>query len=171
MNHIVVTMTTIYGRARLQVTSDHEHVGWVDLDLGVTVIERPDLAADPALASNAGRDVRAAELYAAIDAWCAAHDGDAVLAALEAAQVPASSVFSVADMFRDAQFLARGMIESAALADGTPLKVPGIVPRLTGTPGATEWLGPTLGEHTDAILAELGYPPDAVNALRENGAI
>ncbi|HNO88524.1 MAG TPA: CaiB/BaiF CoA-transferase family protein [Rhodocyclaceae bacterium] len=134
-------------------------------------IGRPDLAGDPTLASNAGRDARAAELYAAIDAWCAAHDGDAVLAALEAAQVPASSVFSVADMFRDAQFLARGMIESANLADGTPLRVPGIVPRLNGTPGTTAWLGPTLGEHTDAILADLGYTPAAVTALRENGAI
>ncbi|HNH15665.1 CaiB/BaiF CoA-transferase family protein [Zoogloea sp.] len=134
-------------------------------------IGRPDLAGDPTLASNAGRDARAAELYAAIDAWCTAHDGDAVLAALEAAQVPASSVFSVADMFRDAQFLARGMIESANLADGTPLRVPGIVPRLNGTPGTTAWLGPTLGEHTDAILADLGYTPAAVTALRENGAI
>lgn len=134
-------------------------------------IGRPDLADDPQLASNAGRDARAAELYAAIDAWVAAHDSDAVLAAMEAAEVPASAIYSVADMFRDAQFAARGMFESATLPDGTPIHLPGIVPKLAETPGGTEWLGPKLGEHTSEILAGLGFSAEEILALREKGAI
>lgn len=134
-------------------------------------IGRHDLADDPQLASNAGRDARAAELYAAIDAWVAAHDSDAVLAAMEAAEVPASAIYSVADMFRDAQFAARGMFESATLPDGTPIHLPGIVPKLAETPGGTEWLGPKLGEHTSEILAGLGFSAEEILALREKGAI
>ena len=134
-------------------------------------VGRPDLADDPGLASNAGRDLRAIELYGVIDAWVAARDGDCVLAALEAAEVPASSVYSVADMFRDAQFAARGMLEQATLPDGMPMRIPGIVPRLTDTPGATEWLGPGLGEHTDAILVSLGFDAERILALRAAGAI
>jgi formyl-CoA transferase len=134
-------------------------------------VGRPDLADDPGLASNAGRDLRAIELYGVIDAWVVARDGDCVLAALEAAEVPASSVYSVADMFRDAQFAARGMLEQATLPDGTPMRIPGVVPRLTETPGSTEWLGPGLGEHTDELLAGLGYKPERIAALRADGAI
>lgn len=134
-------------------------------------IGRHDLADDPQLAGNAGRDARAAELYAAIDAWVAAHDSDAVLAAMEAAEVPASAIYSVADMFRDAQFAARGMFESATLPDGTPIHLPGIVPKLAETPGGTEWLGPKLGEHTSEILAGLGFSAEEIIALREKGAI
>lgn len=134
-------------------------------------IGRPDLAEAPDLVSNAGRDLRAAEIYTVIDAWVAARDGDAVLAAMEVAEVPASSVFSVADMFRDAQFAARGMLEEASLPDGQPLRIPGVVPKLSATPGATEWLGPKLGEHTDEILAGLGYSPEKIAALRADGAI
>ena len=132
---------------------------------------RRDLADAPDLADNAGRDRRAAEIYEVIDAWVAERDGDAVLAAMEAAEVPASSVFSVADMFRDPQFIARGMFEAVRLQDGTPMRIPGIVPRLTGTPGSTEWLGPGLGEHTDEILRGLGYADEAIADLREQGAI
>lgn len=137
----------------------------------MSAIGRQDLAEAPDLADNAGRDRRAAEIYAVIDAWVAERDGDVVLAAMEAAEVPASSVFSVADMFRDPQFIARGMFESVHLPDGTPMRIPGVVPRLTATPGSTEWLGPGLGEHTDEILRGLGYVDEAIAVLREQGAI
>jgi formyl-CoA transferase len=132
----------------------------------MAAIGRPDLAADPGLADNAGRDGRRDEIYGAVDVWCAAHDEAEVLAALEAAQVPASRVYSAADMFADPQFLAREMIQTALRADGKPLKVPGIVPKLSATPGSTEWLGPALGEHTDSILAALGYGAEDIAALR-----
>ena len=137
----------------------------------MAAIGRPDLAADPGLADNAGRDGRRDEIYGAVDVWCAAHDEAEVLAALEAAQVPASRVYSAADMFADPQFLAREMIQTALRADGKPLKVPGIVPKLSATPGSTEWLGPALGEHTDSILAALGYGAEDIAALRAEEAV
>ena len=132
---------------------------------------RDDLAADPGLADNAGRDSRRDEIYGLIDAWVASHDEAEVLAVLERAEVPASRVYSVADMFADPQFLAREMIQSSRLPDGKEFKVPGIVPKLSATPGSTEWLGPQLGEHTDAVLAALGYAPERITALRQDGAI
>jgi formyl-CoA transferase len=134
-------------------------------------VERPDLADDPQLAGNAGRDRRAAEIYAAIDDWVGRQDADTVLSRLTAAQVPVSRVFSVADMFSNPQYLARGMIESWRLADGTEIKLPGIVPRLSATPGATEWPGPALGEHNEEILAELGYSRSNIQQLRNDGVI
>jgi len=134
-------------------------------------IGREDLANDPVLADNAGRDARRDELYALIDAWVAAHDEAEVLATLAAAEVPASRIYSVADMFNDPQFLAREMLQSAKLPDGREVRLPGIVPKLSATPGATDWLGPALGEHTDEVLARLGYAPEAVAALRAAGAI
>jgi formyl-CoA transferase len=108
-------------------------------------IGRPDLAADPSLADNAGRDARRVELYGVIDHWAADKDCAQVLSVLTAAEVPVSRVYSVEDMFADPQFAARGMIETALFPNGQPFKIPGIVPKLSATPGKTEWLGPALG--------------------------
>jgi len=132
---------------------------------------RDDLAADPGLADNAGRDSRREEVYALIDAWVAGLEEAELLARLEAAEVPASRVYSAADMFADPQFLAREMIQAARLPDGKEFKVPGIVPKLSATPGGTEWLGPALGEHTEAVLGRLGYDAATIARLREAGAI
>ena len=132
---------------------------------------RPDLADDPTLADNAGRDARRDEIYALIDAWCANLDEADVLARLAEAEVPSSRTYSVADMFADPQFIARGMFESATLPDGKPFKIPGIIPRLSETPGGTEWLGPALGEHTDAVLAGLGYSGADIARLHAEGAV
>ncbi len=134
-------------------------------------IDRADLADDPGLADNAGRDARRDEVYALIDAWCAGHDEAEVLALLAAADVPSSRVYSVADMFADPQFIARQMLESATLPDGKACRVPGIVPKLSATPGGTEWLGPGLGEHNEAVLAGLGYSPEKIAELKANGAL
>ena len=135
------------------------------------VIGRGDLACDPQLASNAGRDARAAEIYAVIDQWVGAHDESEILRIAAGAEVPASRIFSVADMFADPQFQARGMLEAAFLPDGKLFHIPGIVPRLSETPGGTEWLGPRLGEHTSAILKHLGYTSEAIDRLRDIDAI
>lgn len=134
-------------------------------------IGRPDLADDPGLADNAGRDARRDELYALIDAWCAGLDEAEVLAVLAEAEVPSSRVYSVADMFADPQFIARQMFETARLPDGREFRMPGIVPKLSATPGGTEWPGPALGAHTDAVLARLGYAPQRIAAMRAAGAI
>jgi len=132
---------------------------------------REDLAEDPTLADNAGRDARREELYALIDAWVAQHDEAAVLATLAAAEVPASRIYSVADMFADPQFLAREMLHTVKLPDGRDCRMPGVVPKLSATPGGSEWIGPALGEHTDAVLAGLGYDEARIAALRAAGAI
>lgn len=132
---------------------------------------RADLADDPSLADNAGRDARRDELYALIDHWVASQDESAVLAALGAAEVPASRIYSAADMFADPQFLARAMLQTVKLPDGRDCRMPGIVPKLSQTPGTTDWIGPTLGEHTDSVLATLGYDSAQIATLREAGAI
>jgi formyl-CoA transferase len=134
-------------------------------------IGRADLAEDPQLSSNAGRDARAKEIYGVIDAWVAANDAEAVLHTAAGAQVPASRVYSAADMFSDPQFIARKMLEVAQLPDGKEFYIPGIVPKLSRTPGGTRWLGPKLGEHTEAVLARLGYAADAIVCFRRDGVI
>ncbi|MGD2140705.1 MAG: CoA transferase, partial [Burkholderiales bacterium] len=120
-------------------------------------IGREDLADDPQLARNDGRASRSDELDEAIQAWCGAHDLHDVLAALDAAEVPAGKIYDIADIVADVHVRARGMIEEANLGDGRTLKIPGVMPKLSDTPGETRWLGPELGEHTASVLASLGY--------------
>ena len=132
---------------------------------------RDDLANDPQLASNDGRDTRRDELYGVIDRWVASLPLDTVLEQLNTAQVPASRIFSAQDMFSDPQFLAREMFLSAKLPDGNDFKMPGIVPKLSETPGSAEWVGPELGAHNDEVLGALGYDASAIAALKHNGAI
>jgi formyl-CoA transferase len=132
---------------------------------------RDDLANDAGLATNAGRAARAAELDAAIEAWTRGHDLAEALGALERAEVPASRVYDAEDILNDAQYAARGVIERWKLPDGKEMKIPGIVPKLSETPGATRWLGPALGEHTAEVLARLGYSTAEQESLRERGII
>ncbi len=132
---------------------------------------RIDMAGDPQLARNDGRVPRSAEIDAAIQAWCDTQTIDSALATLQAADVPAGKIYSVRDMMSDPQFLARGMFEQHQFADGTPVKMPAITPKLSATPGATRWLGPALGEHTDEVLQSLGYSADEVAAMRKDGVL
>ncbi len=132
---------------------------------------RDDLANDPSLADNAGRAKRADELDRAIGEWTSRYDADEVVRLLHEAQVPAGKIYSIADIARDAQFAARGMIREAKLPDGTSLKVPGVVPRLTETPGDIGRVGPGLGEHTEAVLAEIGYTAEEIAGLRARGIV
>jgi formyl-CoA transferase len=134
-------------------------------------IGREDLAEDESLADNAGRAKRAEELDRAIGAWTARLDADDVVRTLNQIQVPGGKIYSMADIARDAQFLARDMIRQVRLEDGTPLKVPGIVPKLSATPGDIDWIGPELGEHTDSVLAAHGYSGEQIARLRESRAI
>jgi formyl-CoA transferase len=134
-------------------------------------IGRDDLGLDPALATNVGRVKRTAEIDGAIAAWCSAHDLDAILAVLAAADVPHGKIYTAADIAADPQYLAREMIRQMKLPDGTPIKLPGIVPKLSETPGATQWVGPELGEHTDEVLRAIGYRDDDIARLRASGAI
>jgi formyl-CoA transferase len=113
-------------------------------------IGRNDLATDPTLANNALRAVRADELDAAITAWTVQHPVDEVVRVLQAVGVPVGRIYTVADIAADPHYRARGMIERIVSADGLALDVPGIVPRLSRTPGAIRHRAPTLGEHAGA---------------------
>jgi formyl-CoA transferase len=137
----------------------------------MVLIGRDDLAADPALADNAGRATRADELDRVIGEWTARHDADDCVRQLNDAQVPNGKIYSAADIVRDPQYLAREMIRQVTLPDGAALKVPGVVPRLSDTPGAIEWVGPRLGEHTEEVLGRLGYSPADIVALRSRGVV
>jgi len=134
-------------------------------------IGREDLANDPELASNDGRDGRRDELYGVIDRWVNSLSLDQVVEQLNQAEVPASRIYSAEDMLGDPQFLAREMFLKAKLPGGKDFKMPGIVPKLSDTPGSCEWVGPQLGEHNNVLLNELGYDEAAITRLREQGAI
>jgi formyl-CoA transferase len=137
----------------------------------MVLIGREDLAADPALADNAGRAQRADELDRVIGEWTARHDADDCVRQLNDAQVPNGKIYSAADIVRDPQYLAREMIRQVTLPDGATLKVPGVVPKLSDTPGDLQWVGPTLGEHTEEVLGRLGYAPADIAALRSRGIV
>jgi len=134
-------------------------------------IGRDDLGLDPELATNVGRVKRTAEIDGAIAGWALEHDLDDILAALKAADVPHSKIYTVADIAADPQYLAREMILQTNLPDGTALKLPGIVPKLSNTPGEMRWVGPALGEHTDEVLRAIGYGAEEIARLRDAGAI
>ena len=135
----------------------------------MTAMGRTDLADDPELAHNDGRVRHNARLDAAISEWTAARSLDEVLAILEPAGVPCGRVFTAADIYEDPQYRARGMIERQTLPDGQPIDLPGIVPKLSATPGQTRWVGPALGEHTEAVLASIGIEAAEFERLRADG--
>jgi formyl-CoA transferase len=137
----------------------------------MSAIGREDMATDPQLANNAGRVPRTQEIDDAIQAWCNSQRIDTALAALQAADVPVSKIYSVRDMMQDPQFLARQMFEQHLFKDGTPVKLPAVTPKLSETPGSTRWIGPELGEHTHEVLAALGYSAEQIAALREAGVL
>jgi formyl-CoA transferase len=134
-------------------------------------IDRPDLAHDPELANNDGRAAQAQHLDDVISDWTGQRTLAEVLAVLESASVPAGRIYTAADIATDPHYAARGMIEHHRLPDGQPIDLPGIVPKLSATPGATQWIGPTLGEHTADVLASIGIDAAALEQLRSQGVV
>lgn len=137
----------------------------------MTVIDRADLGVDPTLADNIGRVFRVVELDAAIGLWTAAHSVDEVLAALDAAAVPAGKIYTVADIAADPHYQARGMIQQVQMDDGSTLAVPGIVPKLSRTPGSHRRNAPNVGQDTLAVLREVGLTPAQIQALYDRGIV
>jgi crotonobetainyl-CoA:carnitine CoA-transferase CaiB-like acyl-CoA transferase len=131
----------------------------------VRAMGRDDLADDPALAHNDGRAKQQQRLDEEIEAWTASRSPADVLAAMEQAEVPASKIYSIADIVADPHYAAREMIRRIAAGGGT-LAVPGVVPKLSDTPGGFDGGGPSLGQHTDAVLRELGYDDAQIGELR-----
>lgn len=116
---------------------------------------RTDLASDPLLAHNNGRVKHADRIDDAIATWTRKHSLQEVIETLEKAEVPVGPIYSVADMVKDPHFIARGLFETQTLPDGTTVKLPVLTPKLTETPGQTEWIGPELGAHNSEILGTL----------------
>jgi formyl-CoA transferase len=122
------------------------------------LVGRLDLRDDPELAGNPGRVKRAAELDQVIGDWAATRTAAEVVDALRAIGVPTGPIQSIADIATDPQFLARDMILTVDSLAGTVL-MPGIVPKLSATPGAVRWAGPAVGRDTDEVLGQAGIEP------------
>jgi formyl-CoA transferase len=137
----------------------------------MVAIGRSDLGNDADLASNAGRVKRVEEIDRAIGAWAATLSCGEVLEQLAKAAVPSGKIYSVADIASDEHYLARGMIQQIEMSDGSRLSVPGIIPKLSRTPGAHRNNAPALGQDTDAVLLGLGLTPEQITAMKAKGII
>ncbi|NSX15672.1 CoA transferase [Cupriavidus taiwanensis] len=129
-------------------------------------IGRADLAEDPALEHNDGRVARVDEIDAAIAGWTRTQTVESALAVLREAQVPSGRIYTVKDIAEDPHYRARGVIESVTSAGGLTVEVPGVVPKLSASPGEIHDRAPTLGEHTDAVLRQAGFDDAAIADLR-----
>ena len=134
-------------------------------------IGRPELGADPGLADNAGRVARVEEIDAVIGHWTAQLTVDEVMAVLDKAGVPAGRIYTVADIAADPHYRARGMLDEVTMSDGSKLAVPGIVPKLSLTPGGHRRNAPAVGQDTQDVLRELGLSPEQIQALHERGIV
>ncbi|MDE2606566.1 MAG: CoA transferase [Burkholderiales bacterium] len=137
----------------------------------MAAIGREDLGQDPGLADNAGRVQRVDEIDAAIGAWTKQRSVKEVLEVLDAAAVPAGRIYTVADIAADPHYAARGMLQQIHLDGGDALTVPGIVPKLSRTPGGQHRNAPGLGQDTDAVLREVGLSEAQIAALKSRGVV
>lgn len=137
----------------------------------MTLIGREDLASDPALSDNQGRAAQAEMLDQAISDWTSTRSLDDVLDAMNEVGVPVGKSYDAADIADDPHYRARDMILQTTLPDGSSVDVPGIVPKLSRTPGEVDRLAPTLGEHTDEILQDLGIDEATRKKWRERGIL
>ena len=132
---------------------------------------RDDLGLDADLADNAGRVKRVEEIDAAIGVWTATLSVAQVLELLDAASVPAGRIYTVADIATDPHYQARDMILQTVMADGSTLALPGIVPKLSRTPGSHRRNAPEIGQDTDAVLQDIGLTPAQIQALKDKGIV
>ena len=134
-------------------------------------MRRDDLGLDAGLTDNAGRVQRVEEIDAAIGAWTATLSVAQVLELLDAASVPAGRIYNVADIAADPHYQARDMILQTVMADGSTLALPGIVPKLSRTPGAHRRNAPEIGQDTDAVLQDIGLTAAQIQALKDKGIV
>ncbi len=134
---------------------------------------RPDLADDPRLSHNQGRVEHEALIDKAIEEWTRQHTYDELYSALIKADVPCGPVYSIADILKDPQYQARQVWEEVELREpGDRVKIPTVIPKLSKTPGRTEWIGPDLGAHNDEIYRGLlGFTEEELTKLKEEEII
>jgi crotonobetainyl-CoA:carnitine CoA-transferase CaiB-like acyl-CoA transferase len=132
---------------------------------------RPDMAEDPRYATNRDRVAHEAEVDGALVRWTGSLAAAEVVRALEAAEVPVGLLYSAEDIARDPHYLARGMFEEVEVG-GRPLRIPAVVPKLSATPGRTEWPGPALGAHNREVYGSLlGLAEAEIEDLARRGVI
>jgi crotonobetainyl-CoA:carnitine CoA-transferase CaiB-like acyl-CoA transferase len=132
---------------------------------------RGDIANDARLANNAGRVEHEQDIDKAISSWCQNHTSTKILKTLEESRVPAGPIYNAEDMLADPHFNDRGLFEQVEI-NGEPLKIPGMIPKLSDTPGETEWPGPEVGSHNDEVLGELlGLDQEAQQKLKDDGVV
>ena len=129
------------------------------------------MAEDPRFADNAGRFKHQQEVDGAVERWTNSLSSAAALAQLDTAGVAAGPIYDAKDMFEDEHYRARGLFQEVSI-NGKPLHVPAITPLLSRTPGRTDFPGPGLGDHNDAVFGEmLGLGADELDALKAAGVI
>jgi formyl-CoA transferase len=133
------------------------------------LIGRDDLGNDLQLENNDGRVKRVVELDQAIGAWAKALSTDAALEALDSVAVPAGRIYTVADIAKDPHYKARGNIETIKMRDGSSVDVPGVIPKLSRTPGSIKTLAPEIGQNTDEVLRDIGLSDAQIASLKERG--
>jgi crotonobetainyl-CoA:carnitine CoA-transferase CaiB-like acyl-CoA transferase len=135
-------------------------------------IGRADLAEDARLAHNDGRVQHEAMIDAAIEEWTLSHTYEEAYEKLVAADVPCGPIYSIADIVRDPHYIARELFETVDLGEGDAVKIPAVLPKLTETPGGTDWIGPKLGEHNAEIYGKfLQMSPSEIEHLKAEGVI
>ena len=137
----------------------------------MAAIGREDLSNDPELARNDGRVTQNDKLDAAITSWTSQRELEDVLKIMEAAEVPCGRVYTAADIAADPHYKVLEMIQQHRLPDGSAIELPGIVPKLSATPGQTRWVGPRLGEHTQEVLGSVGIDAASFEGLRARGIV
>ena len=135
----------------------------------MTVIGRDDLGNDPQLENNDGRVKRVAELDQAIGEWAKTLSTTKALEVLDSVAVPAGRIYTVADIANDPHYKARENIQTIQMKDGSKVDVPGVIPKLSRTPGSIKTLAPDIGQNTDEILKSIGLTDDQVVSLKERG--
>ena len=135
----------------------------------MTVIGRDDLGNDPQLENNDGRVKRVAELDQAIGEWAKTLSTTKALEVLDSVAVPAGRIYTVADIASDPHYKARENIQTIQMQDGSKVDVPGVIPKLSRTPGSIKTLAPDIGQNTDEVLKSIGLTDDQVASLKERG--
>jgi crotonobetainyl-CoA:carnitine CoA-transferase CaiB-like acyl-CoA transferase len=133
---------------------------------------REELIDDPRLADDISRADHADLIGEIMAAWCAQRTRDEAIAQLERARIPCGPVYELDEVLADPQVQARGLLEGVAFAGHdrpVPLSSPAV--RLSRSPATIRRPAPSLGQHTDEILAELGFPPEKIGAFRGAGVI
>lgn len=134
-------------------------------------IGRADIAEDPRFEHNDGRAQHTEYIDGVIGLWASQHPLETVLATLHEAKIPAGKIYDIKDIFEDPHYQARDMLVSGELEDGTPITLPGIVPKLSATPGRIDSRAPTLGKDNDTFFSALGIDSATLADWKERGII